>query len=782
MKSNIASRKLQLIVTMLSLALAFLPSVRAQQPDGRLLTVQEVKQLPAKAKRFALVIGVDEYQDSQINRLSGATNDAKSLANALVRYAGFPSDQVILLASDQPQERQPNRGNILQYLSNLRGVVPEDGLLLVSFAGHGIERSGRGFLCPSDARIGGSITLLESTAIAVDTVREWIRDTGVKQVLIILDACRNDPSGRGDQQNKLTDSFAKNFNFDIRNHEVTAFATLYATDVGHVAYEYKEKKQGYFTYLLIEGLKGGAANERGEVTLGSLVTYLQEQVPKRIRLDLGQEKSQKPYAIVGGYRADELVISISARIAPDKSATIDVGANEREFWSSIKGSSDPEDFKAYIQAFPNGLFVTLARNRLNSLEIARKSEITPASNSSSVPPTSSGSALPPPVDNILDQYVRAIGGKTAFEKLTSRVSKGTFEMSANGVNASIEAYQKAPNRGVIIIHSSNGGIMQQGFNGTIAWSMDPQDGLRELSGTARDSHSRNAEFYYDIRLKEIYPTRVLEGKTRIDDREVNIVKVTPLNGMAELMYFDTETGLLLRHDHEDDSPKGKLLVETYYGDYREIDGVKIPFFTRSKSTDSEYIVKLSQVQHNVYIEDTKFDKPSTQSQTTLNFNQTEYRHRWSQNGQHEFTPSGQDDLAKWTDMVTINFYPQAMDGDSLALVANQVLENYKSHQGKVLRTVSVPRTSDKPSEHLIVVVFGRPAFLEAVQARFKLVNGNGVAIIYSHRVYGKAAGPEMSTWLKDYGPSTEMALMVWAFPASLGSLQKSSTPKSQPRH
>jgi len=172
----------------------------------------------------------------------------------------------------------------------------------------------------------------------------------------------------------------------------------------------------------------------------------------------------------------------------------------------------------------------------------------------------------------------------------------------------------------------------------------------------------------------------------------------------------------------------------------------------------------------------------TKNKLILNFNQTEYDHRWSQNDQHEFTPPGQDDLAKWTDMLTINFYQQVSDGDGLALVANQVLENYKAQQGRVLSTSSVPRTSAKPAEHLIVVVFGRPTFLEAVQARFKLVNGRGVSIIYSHRVYGKEVGPEMSTWLKDHGSSSEKALMAWEFPASLGSLQKSSTPKNPPRH
>ena len=168
---------------------------------------------------------------------------------------------------------------------------------------------------------------------------------------------------------------------------------------------------------------------------------------------------------------------------------------------------------------------------------------------------------------------------------------------------------------------------------------------------------------------------------------------------------------------------------------------------------------------------------ATRSTITLSFNQTEYFHRWSQNGQHEFTPPGQDDLSKWTDMLTINFYPQVTDGESLALVANQVLGNYKAQNAVVLKTASVPRTNEKPAEHLIAVVFGRPTFLEAVHTRLKLVKGNGVSIIHSYRVYGKAAGPAMSAWLKEYGASIEKTLMAWEVPSSLSSLQKPPTPK-----
>jgi Caspase domain len=308
-----AIAKLQLIFAALLFLVASVSAQVSTQRSSRGLGVQSsdsVKTLPGRNLRYALVIGVDQYADTQITTLGGASNDAKALANALIRYAGFPAEQVTLLASDQPAERLPTRGNILRRLSNMAAVVPPEGLLLISFAGHGIERSGQAFLLPADAQVSNDVDLLEQTAINVSQIKDRIRKIGVRQVLMILDACRNDPVGRANADNPLTAAYTRGFNFDLRNHEVQAFATLYATEVGHRAYEYKEKKQGYFTWAMVEALKGDAANEKGEVSLASLVRYLQERVPKRVLQDLGPGKDQKPFAVIEGYRADELIIAV----------------------------------------------------------------------------------------------------------------------------------------------------------------------------------------------------------------------------------------------------------------------------------------------------------------------------------------------------------------------------------------------------------------------------------------------------------------------------------------
>jgi tetratricopeptide (TPR) repeat protein len=331
----------------------------------------QIKTLPVGTKRWALVIGVDKYLDPQISPLKGSDNDARLIADALVRYSGFPRDQVILLSTDQPIERQPTRVNILRRLSNLSTAVPKDGLLLISFAGHGMEREGQAFLLPSDAQVSDQISFLEETAISINRMKQRIKETGVGQVLVLLDACRNDPGGRADAPNPLSAAYTSAFNFDVRNREVQAFATVYATGIGQRAYEYTEKKQGYFSWAIVEGLRGAAANEKGEVTLSQLVKHVQEAVPKRITIDLGSTKQQRPFAIIEGYRAEELVIAVtnSASMAADSNtpniAVVDPAAMELSFWETIKNSSNPDDFKSYLDKYPDGQFAALAKSRAN---------------------------------------------------------------------------------------------------------------------------------------------------------------------------------------------------------------------------------------------------------------------------------------------------------------------------------------------------------------------------------------------------------------------------------
>ena len=156
---------------------------------------------------------------------------------------------------------------------------------------------------------------------------------------------------------------------------------------------------------------------------------------------------------------------------------------------------------------------------------------------------------------------------------------------------------------------------------------------------------------------------------------------------------------------------------------------------------------------------------------SLTFGGMEYHHRWSKDGQNEFTPGNDGDLADWHDMVTINVHEKVRNGDQLADLANRVLVSYQSH-GKIVRTNSRPRTAQHPAEHLVVAVLGSQGLLETAFARIVLVDGVGVVAVYSHRVYGNAAADATGEWLKANGQSLETTLMSWDKIPSVAALKQ----------
>ena len=134
--------------------------------------------------------------------------------------------------------------------------------------------------------------------------------------------------------------------------------------------------------------------------------------------------------------------------------------------------------------------------------------------------------------------------------------------------------------------------------------------------------------------------------------------------------------------------------------------------------------------------------------------------RWSRAGLHEFTPPDQEDLQRWTRMVTITVHEQVTDGDGLAALANGLLASYQ-RAGKVLRTTSKPRSAIAPAEHFIAAILAANGSVECVFARLRLHEGRGVVVISSFRKYGPDAAREAASWLSEHGPAEEDALMSW---------------------
>jgi outer membrane lipoprotein-sorting protein len=227
------------------------------------------------------------------------------------------------------------------------------------------------------------------------------------------------------------------------------------------------------------------------------------------------------------------------------------------------------------------------------------------------PAAAASSAPLPTADQIIDKYQQASGGKAAWEKLTSRVEKGTFELDQMAGDATQEIYAKAPNKVLFVTDSPSFGVVQRAFNGTAGWQDTPQTGLADLTGDELAAMKREADFYGVLDIKDLYPKMTVKGKDTVNGHDVYVVEGTPATGAPVTMSFDATSGLLVRAETVAEGPMGKADVATTLGDYRDVDGVQVPFLIHSDMGGFAFTIKLTEVKHNVDIDDKKFDKPAS---------------------------------------------------------------------------------------------------------------------------------------------------------------------------
>jgi CubicO group peptidase (beta-lactamase class C family) len=219
-------------------------------------------------------------------------------------------------------------------------------------------------------------------------------------------------------------------------------------------------------------------------------------------------------------------------------------------------------------------------------------------------------------DEILAAYVTALGGREALEKITSRTAKGTFEVSGIAISGPVEMFAKAPNKQLVVLRMPGNEMFKDGFDGTVGWELNPDDGLTLKTGLDEGSAMRDADFYQPVKLRLQYPNLTFKGSAKISTgRDATgkpvehdaLVLEAPRSGSPRRFFFDAKTGLLLRT--EEWNASGKMTEATEYDDYRAADGVKVPFLTLHIE-DVIFTIKFSEVRHNVPIDDAVFVRPA----------------------------------------------------------------------------------------------------------------------------------------------------------------------------
>jgi len=214
------------------------------------------------------------------------------------------------------------------------------------------------------------------------------------------------------------------------------------------------------------------------------------------------------------------------------------------------------------------------------------------------------------VDDILNQYIQALGGRAALERVTTRIKTGTL-VAQGGMKAPLEVYEKAPNKTLTIFRAPHG-VNQMGFDGAIGWTKTPEQGLREEAGQQLDFVKSEAEFYKELKLKERYSKMTVLGLAQLDNCEAYVIEAAPPRGRPEKLYFDRQTGLLVRMDIVPDLGQEKMQMQAYFEDYRVVDGVKLPFAIRRARPGFTWTYQFDEIKLNAPLEDAKFNKPAAQ--------------------------------------------------------------------------------------------------------------------------------------------------------------------------
>ncbi|HUQ32514.1 MAG TPA: c-type cytochrome [Pyrinomonadaceae bacterium] len=214
----------------------------------------------------------------------------------------------------------------------------------------------------------------------------------------------------------------------------------------------------------------------------------------------------------------------------------------------------------------------------------------------------------PTVDQVLARYAQAMGGEAAFKKLSSRVMKG-MQTGADGNSVPFETYQVAPDKLYTVLTSKQGPMMT-GYNGTIGWQKGPR-GQRQMAGGQLEGMRQAADFYSDFKLKEIYPNLTVAGREKIGDRETVVLVSKPSSSRTHKLYFDAQTGLLVRILNILNTIIAPVPSQLDFEDYRDVDGVKLPFIIRSSPVEAHdaWTRKFTEIKHNVTVDDAKFNPP-----------------------------------------------------------------------------------------------------------------------------------------------------------------------------
>lgn len=202
----------------------------------------------------------------------------------------------------------------------------------------------------------------------------------------------------------------------------------------------------------------------------------------------------------------------------------------------------------------------------------------------------------PPARQLVDRHVEAIGGADAYRKHTSMRMNATLEMPAMGMRADVDIKQKQPNLMAMTMTVAGMGEIRSGFDGQVAWAVDPMQGARLLTGPELAQARDQATWDAALRSPEVVSELRTVERTKVGGQECYKVQVTWRSGRESHDCYSTETGLLVGTSMEQQSAMGTVRVETQMNDYKEFGGVKVATRVTQNMMGTQQTITLNNIE------------------------------------------------------------------------------------------------------------------------------------------------------------------------------------------
>ena len=221
----------------------------------------------------------------------------------------------------------------------------------------------------------------------------------------------------------------------------------------------------------------------------------------------------------------------------------------------------------------------------------------------------------PTATQILDKYISALGGAQKLAGLKSFIATGSsVGYEGLGGGGSFQIFAESPAKRTTQIsfkdHPERGNSTRA-YNGSGGWIKSPRGLIPayEFTGSELDGARLDAQLSFPGQIKEILSNWRVGAPDSIGDRDVYVVQGSGPRGLLATLYFDKESGLLLRVVRYSASPIGRIPTQIDYSDYRDVAGIQFPFKYTFSWLDGRDAFQLSDMQVNVAVEAARFGKP-----------------------------------------------------------------------------------------------------------------------------------------------------------------------------